>query len=113
MISGQFGGAPSAISPDYLQALEKEMASLKAELEVCPMSSRISSFSSYLPCVSEYEMAVQILQQESSLRRQEREKFGEEQARASAILSEKQALEEKLMELSRKPASITLSYFEY
>lgn len=58
-------------------------------------------------------MAFQILQQESSLRKQEREKFAEEQAHASTILSEKQALEEKLMEVSRKPAGMTLSYFEY
>ncbi|XP_031385097.1 calponin homology domain-containing protein DDB_G0272472 isoform X2 [Punica granatum] len=80
-MSGQFGGAsPLGTSPDHLQALEKEIARLKA-----------------------------ILQQESSLRQQEREKFVEEQARASAMLSEKQALEEKLMELSRKtPVSETV-----
>ncbi|GKV32964.1 hypothetical protein SLEP1_g41524 [Rubroshorea leprosula] len=54
-------------SSDQIQALEKELAALKFEL-----------------------------QQESVLRQQERQQLAEEQARASALLSEKQELEKKL-----------------
>ncbi|KAK4777683.1 hypothetical protein SAY87_017870 [Trapa incisa] len=73
-MSGQLVGSSNiGASPDQLQALEKEIGRLKAELE-----------------------------QESSLRKQERERFAEEHARVSTIISEKQALEEKFMELSRK-----------
>ncbi|KAK9279501.1 hypothetical protein L1049_013180 [Liquidambar formosana] len=71
-------GLPSGIasmgsSPDHIQALEKELASLKSEL-----------------------------QQESLSRQQERVRLAEEQARTSALMSEKQELEEKLAAISRR-----------
>ncbi|OAY57827.1 myosin-16 isoform X1 [Manihot esculenta] len=60
------------ISPDRVQSLEKELASLKLNL-----------------------------QQESLLRQQEQQQLAEEQARVSTLTSEKLELEEKLGALSR------------
>ncbi|KAJ0083593.1 hypothetical protein Patl1_31248 [Pistacia atlantica] len=61
------------ISPYHIQTLEKELASLKYEL-----------------------------QQELQLRQQEQQRVAEEQARISVLISEKQELEEKLAASSRK-----------
>ncbi|XP_030464264.1 uncharacterized protein LOC115683797 [Syzygium oleosum] len=72
----QFGGiAFMDNSFNQLQALEKELSRLKDEL-----------------------------QQESTLRQLERQRFVDEQARTSALLSEKQALEERLAALSKGPS---------
>ncbi|CAK9133778.1 unnamed protein product [Ilex paraguariensis] len=60
-------------SPDHMQAMEKELASLKSQLE-----------------------------QESLLRQQERQQLAEEQSRASALISEKQELEEKMASISKR-----------
>ncbi|XP_031286402.1 GRIP1-associated protein 1 [Pistacia vera] len=67
------GISPMGISPDHIQTLEKELASLKYEL-----------------------------QQELQLRQQEQQRATEEQARISVLISEKQELEEKLAASSRK-----------
>ncbi|KAL5580915.1 hypothetical protein UlMin_013357 [Ulmus minor] len=72
-MNGTLSGMTSiASSPDQIQALEKELASLKNEL-----------------------------QQESLLRQQERQRLAEEQTRTSMLMSEKQELEEKLAAMSR------------
>lgn len=47
-------------------------------------------------------MVVSELQQESSLRQQERQQLAEEQARVSALKSEKQELEERLTAMSKR-----------
>ncbi|GMI97132.1 hypothetical protein like AT5G59210 [Hibiscus trionum] len=60
-------------SPDQVQALENELARLKSEL-----------------------------QQESLSRQQERRQLAEEQARVSALTSEKQELEERLTAMSKR-----------
>ncbi|TQE00855.1 hypothetical protein C1H46_013395 [Malus baccata] len=65
-------------SPDQIQMLEKELASLKSAL-----------------------------QQESHLRQQERQQLAEEQARASTLTSVKQELEEKLAAMSRKASEVS------
>ncbi|KAM2574038.1 hypothetical protein TB2_006037 [Malus domestica] len=65
-------------SPDQMQMLEKELASLKSAL-----------------------------QQESHLRQQERQQLAEEQARASTLTSVKQELEEKLAAMSRKASEVS------
>ncbi|KAB2606976.1 myosin-11-like [Pyrus ussuriensis x Pyrus communis] len=65
-------------SPDQIQMLEKELASLKSAL-----------------------------QQESHLRQQERQQLAEEQARASTLTSVKQELEEKLAAMSRKDSEVS------
>ncbi|WCJ20456.1 myosin heavy chain-related [Euphorbia peplus] len=62
----------SGISLDQLPTLEKELANLKSQL-----------------------------QQESVLRQQERQRLAEEQTRVSALMSEKQELEEKLANSTR------------
>ncbi|KAB1225856.1 hypothetical protein CJ030_MR1G005219 [Morella rubra] len=67
------GGMSSIGNTPEIQILEKELASLKSEL-----------------------------QQVSTLRQQEKQRLAEEQARTSALLSEKQELEEKLTALSRR-----------
>ncbi|KDP42200.1 hypothetical protein JCGZ_02930 [Jatropha curcas] len=73
-MSNPLGRTTSAgILPDQLQSLEHELASLKSSL-----------------------------QQELSLRQQDRQLLVEEQARVSTLLSEKQELEEKLVAISRK-----------
>lgn len=73
-MDGSLGGISSmGISPDHVQTLEKELATLKSQL-----------------------------QQESQLRQQERKQLTEEQARISVLMSEKQELEEKLVMFSRK-----------
>lgn len=78
-ISGSFSAMNSTSnSPDQIQMLEKELASLKSAL-----------------------------QQESHLRQQERQQLAEEQARASTLTSVKQELEEKLAALSRKASEIS------
>ncbi|XP_057536052.1 autophagy-related protein 23 isoform X2 [Amaranthus tricolor] len=59
-------------SPDQFQSLEKELANLKFELE-----------------------------REAKMRHQEQQKLAEEQARVSALMSEKQDLELKLSELTK------------
>ncbi|KAJ6691830.1 hypothetical protein OIU79_013750 [Salix purpurea] len=72
-MTNQFGGISSmGISHDQVQSLEKELAGLKSEL-----------------------------QQASLLRQQEQQRLVEEQARISALTSEKQELVEKLAALSR------------
>ncbi|XP_015873857.3 uncharacterized protein LOC107410889 [Ziziphus jujuba] len=73
-----FGGiATLANSPDQMQTLEKELASLKSQL-----------------------------QQESLLRQQEQQRLAEEQAQTSTLMSEKQDLEEKLSMMSRTVSEI-------
>ncbi|KAF8396837.1 hypothetical protein HHK36_018472 [Tetracentron sinense] len=68
------GSIPSMVnSPDHIQAVEKELANLKSEL-----------------------------QQESLLRQQERHRLAEEQARTSALMHEKQELEERIGALSKR-----------
>ncbi|KAF5189001.1 myosin heavy chain-like protein [Thalictrum thalictroides] len=69
------GGIPSmgSISPDHLQGVEKELASLKFEL-----------------------------QQESLLRQQEQQKLAEVQLQKSSLIAEKKELEERLAALSEK-----------
>lgn len=74
---GPFGGIPIANSPDQTQAMEKELASLRNEL-----------------------------QQVSLLRQQEQARLTEEMARSSALMSEKQELEEKLVATSKKASEI-------
>lgn len=60
-------------SPDHIQALERELASLKSQL-----------------------------QQESLLRHQEQQRLAEEQAQNSTLMSEKQGLEEKIAAITKK-----------
>ncbi|XP_058200276.1 uncharacterized protein LOC131315185 isoform X1 [Rhododendron vialii] len=73
-MSGPLGGITTmGISPDYMQSMEKELASLKSQLE-----------------------------QESLLRQQEQQHLAEEQARMSSLVSEKQELEEKLAVISKR-----------
>ncbi|XP_021642521.2 autophagy-related protein 23 isoform X2 [Hevea brasiliensis] len=74
MNSNILGGIASVgISPDQVQSLEKELASLKSNL-----------------------------QQESLLRQQEQQQLAQEQARVSTLASEKKELEEKLAAISRR-----------
>ncbi|PIA54579.1 hypothetical protein AQUCO_00900860v1 [Aquilegia coerulea] len=74
-MTNPLGGIPSmgSISPDHLQGMEKELASLKFEL-----------------------------QQESLLRQQEQQKLVEEQLQKSSLIAEKKELEERLVALSEK-----------
>ncbi|XP_002520502.2 WEB family protein At3g02930, chloroplastic isoform X1 [Ricinus communis] len=73
-MSNPLGGITSiGISPDQVQSLEKELASLKSNL-----------------------------QQESSLRQQEQHRLAQELAWASTLMSEKQELEEKLAAISKR-----------
>ncbi|CAN6696036.1 unnamed protein product [Malus baccata var. baccata] len=79
-MSGSLGAMNSiSNSPDQIQMLEKELASLKSAL-----------------------------QQESHLRQQEPQQLAEEQAGASMLTSEKQELEEKLAAMSRKASEFKL-----
>ncbi|KAL5784160.1 hypothetical protein ACOSQ2_006552 [Xanthoceras sorbifolium] len=79
-MSGSLGGVTSmGYSPDHIQTLEKELAAVKSEL-----------------------------QKESHLRQQEQHRLTEEQARISALMSEKQNLEEKLTAISRKASEEVL-----
>lgn len=72
-ISGSLGSITSmGNSPDHLQALEKELANLKSQLE-----------------------------QESLLRQQEQQQFTELQSQITALMSEKQELEEKYAAVSK------------
>nr|KJB19994.1 hypothetical protein B456_003G128600 [Gossypium raimondii] len=78
LISNSFSGINAmGSSPDQVQALENELARLKSEL-----------------------------QQESSLRQQERQQLAEEQARVSALTSEKQELEERLTAMSKRSSEV-------
>ncbi|KAJ4842400.1 hypothetical protein Tsubulata_000951 [Turnera subulata] len=78
-MSNQVGGTSMGIPLDQVQSLEKELASLKAEL-----------------------------QQESSLRQQEQQLLVLEQARVSSLLTEKQDLEEKVAVISSKDSGPSL-----
>ncbi|PON49347.1 hypothetical protein TorRG33x02_317880 [Trema orientale] len=72
-MSGSFTGVTSLVNPpDQIQRLERELSSLKSEL-----------------------------QRESLLRQQERQHLAEEQARIPMVMSEKQELEEKLSATSK------------
>ncbi|KAL8215222.1 hypothetical protein R6Q57_004670 [Mikania cordata] len=71
--------------PDHMQAIEKELADLKSQLEQESMLRR----------------------QEGMLRRQEQQQLAEEQIRISAIISEKKELEEKLAAMSREATGTT------
>ncbi|KAB2038421.1 hypothetical protein ES319_D03G143300v1 [Gossypium barbadense] len=78
LMSNSFSGINAmGSSPDQVQALENELARLKSEL-----------------------------QQESSLRQQERQQLAEEQARVSALTSEKQELEERLTAMSKRSSEV-------
>lgn len=78
LMSNSFSGINAmGSSPDQVQALENELARLKSEL-----------------------------QQESSLRQQERQQLAEEQARVSALKSEKQELEERLTAMSKRSSEV-------
>ncbi|KAF2291720.1 hypothetical protein GH714_035334 [Hevea brasiliensis] len=75
MNSNILGGIASVgISPDQVQSLEKELASLKSNL-----------------------------QQESLLRQQEQQQLAQEQARVSTLASEKKELEENLLLYPEEP----------
>ncbi|KAJ4833294.1 hypothetical protein Tsubulata_004313 [Turnera subulata] len=78
-MSNPLGGTSMGIPLDQVQSLEKELASLKAEL-----------------------------QQESSLRQQEQQLLVLEQARVTSLLTEKQDLEEKLAVISSKDTGASL-----
>lgn len=85
-ISGDLGAITSKGGPpDHMQAIEKELADLKSQLEQESMLRR----------------------QEGMLRRQEQQQLAEEQMRISAIISEKKALEEKLAVMSREASGST------
>ncbi|KAL7598794.1 hypothetical protein Lser_V15G26576 [Lactuca serriola] len=71
--------------PDDLQAMEKELADLKTQLEQESMLRR----------------------QEGMMRRQEQQQLVEEQRRISAIISEKKELEEKLAAMSREVSGVS------
>ncbi|XP_071689371.1 uncharacterized protein [Rutidosis leptorrhynchoides] len=80
-ISGDLGSVASRGGPpDHMQAIEKELAELKSQLEQESMLRR----------------------QEGMLRRQEQQQLAEEQMKLSAIISQKNELEEKLAVLSRQ-----------
>ncbi|KAJ0792145.1 hypothetical protein HanOQP8_Chr01g0014081 [Helianthus annuus] len=80
-ISGDLGAIASRGGPpDHMQAIEKELADLKSQLEQESMLRR----------------------QEGMLRRQEQQQLAEEQLKISVILSEKKELEEKLAVMSRE-----------
>ncbi|KAF5821577.1 hypothetical protein HanRHA438_Chr01g0016041 [Helianthus annuus] len=80
-ISGDLGAfASRGGPPDHMQAIEKELADLKSQLEQESMLRR----------------------QEGMLRRQEQQQLAEEQLKISVILSEKKELEEKLAVMSRE-----------
>ncbi|XP_024982283.1 paramyosin-like [Cynara cardunculus var. scolymus] len=97
-ISGNVGASISMGGPpDQMQAIEKELADLKTQLEQESMLRR----------------------QEGMLRRQEQQQLAEEQLRISTIISEKKDLEEKLAAMSKnitgvsgKEAPFTLEYKE-
>ncbi|KVH94637.1 hypothetical protein Ccrd_003279 [Cynara cardunculus var. scolymus] len=79
-ISGNVGASISMGGPpDQMQAIEKELADLKTQLEQESMLRR----------------------QEGMLRRQEQQQLAEEQLRISTIISEKKDLEEKLAAMSK------------
>lgn len=85
-ISGNVGanismGAP----PDHMQAIEKELADMKTQLEQESILRR----------------------QEGILRRQEQQLLKEEQHRVSIIISEKKDLEEKLAVMSKKISGVS------
>ncbi|KAI3830042.1 hypothetical protein L1987_04174 [Smallanthus sonchifolius] len=85
-ISGDLGDIASRGGPpDHMQAIEKELADLKSQLEQESMLRR----------------------QEGMLRRQEQQQLAEEQMRISAIISEKKELEEKLAVMSRQASGTT------
>ncbi|KAI3526173.1 hypothetical protein L1887_05416 [Cichorium endivia] len=83
-ISGDVGGFTSMGGPpDHLQAMEKELADLKTQLEQESMLRR----------------------QEGMMRRQEQQQLAEEQMKISVIISEKKELEEKLAAMSKEASS--------
>ncbi|PWA52842.1 myosin heavy chain-related protein [Artemisia annua] len=85
-ISGDLGSITSKGGPpDHMQAIEKELADLKSQLEQESMLRR----------------------QEGMLRRQEQQQLAEEQMRISVIISEKKELEEKLAVMSREASGST------
>ncbi|KAG8496426.1 hypothetical protein CXB51_007533 [Gossypium anomalum] len=78
LMSNSFSGINAmGSSSEQVQALENELARLKSEL-----------------------------QQESSSRQQERQQLAEEQARVSALTSEKQELEERLTAMSKRSSEV-------
>lgn len=80
-ISGDVGGFTSMGGPpDHLQAMEKELADLKIQLEQESMLRR----------------------QEGMMRRQEQQQLAEEQMKISLIISEKKEFEEKLAAMSKE-----------
>ncbi|KAL3518139.1 hypothetical protein ACH5RR_020728 [Cinchona calisaya] len=77
-LSGLPSGIPSTgYSPDHIRVMETELSNLKSQLE-----------------------------QESRLRQQEQQHLADEQARASALISQKQELEEKLAAMSKRVTGI-------
>ncbi|KAI3667701.1 hypothetical protein L6452_42770 [Arctium lappa] len=85
-ISGDLGALTSRGGPsDHMQAIEKELADLKTQLEQESMLRR----------------------QEGMMRRQEQQQLAEEQMRISAIMSEKKELEEKIAVMSKEASGIT------
>ncbi|XP_059660804.1 uncharacterized protein LOC132307142 isoform X2 [Cornus florida] len=78
-MSGSLGGMTSmGNSAEHIQSMEKELASIKSMLE-----------------------------QESLLRQQERQRLAEEQARTSTLMFEKQELEEKLAVISKRASDVS------
>lgn len=53
------------------------------------------------------------LQQEEKLRQQEHQLLAEEQARAAALIIQKQELEEKLASISKRTSGITLAFLGF
>ncbi|KAL7585449.1 hypothetical protein Lser_V15G42425 [Lactuca serriola] len=85
-INGNVGAGISMGGPqDQMQAIEKELAELKIQLEQESMLRR----------------------QEGILRRQEQQQLAEEKHRISAIISEKRDLEEKLAAMSNKISGVS------
>ncbi|GAB4824455.1 hypothetical protein Ancab_007341 [Ancistrocladus abbreviatus] len=72
------GMASMGSSPDQVLALEKELVNLKSQLE-----------------------------KESQLRHQELQRLAEEQAQVSSLMSEKQGLEEKLAEMTKRASVVS------
>ncbi|XWS71640.1 hypothetical protein CRYUN_Cryun03dG0155500 [Craigia yunnanensis] len=113
-MSGAFDGINAmGNSPDQVQALEKELARLKSELQQESLlrqqerkqleeeQARVSALTS-----EKQEMEERLTAQESLLRQQERKQLEEEQARVSALTSEKQEMEERLTAISKRGSEV-------
>ncbi|OMO91137.1 hypothetical protein COLO4_18589 [Corchorus olitorius] len=82
------------------QFAEEDAASLRAELNSMQQQAMNSAFGGINSMGSSPD------QQESLLRQQERQQLAEEQARVSALTSEKQELEERLTSISQRGSEV-------